>query len=390
MRLLGIFRKCLREQVREPWLIGLSLAFAPLFVLIYYFMTGGTGSTSYAVLVIDNDRPVALRDGSTLDAGRDLVQALRDLSYQSGNPLLRVSTLEDRAEADRLLHNRDAAALVIIPPDFSATLKAWLEGDRSARADLTFVGDLSNPYYTVAAVMAMTAADTYINETGGAQRPVNLVELPLGASAARSEFETYVPGLLIMAVILLVFQAAMAPARDIESGVLRRLRLTRVTSFEYLAGTSLWLALLSVASLLLTFAVAVGLGFRSQGASWVALLLGALTSFSIIGIGLVVACLSRSVSQAFIIANFPLGFLMFLTGAAFPLPRPRLFTLFDHAVSFADFLPPTHAVIALNKVFTMGAGAGEVLYELAALILLTAIYFGLGVWLFQRTQMSRG
>jgi ABC-2 type transport system permease protein len=303
------------------------------------------------------------------------------MAYQNGNPLLRVTLAEDRAEA---------AALVIIPENFSSTLAAWQAGDTRARADLTFIGDLSNPYYTVAAVMAMTVADGYVYAASGAERPVNLVEIYLGASAARSEFENYVPGLFIMAVVLLVFQAAMTPARDIESGVLRRLRLTRVTSFEYLAGTSLWLALVAVASILLTFAAAASLGFRSQGALWIAVLLGALTSFSIIGIGLIVACFSKTVSQAFIIANFPLGFLMFLTGAAFPLPRPTLFTLFGHAVSYADFLPPTHAVIALNKVFTLGAGIGDVAYELTALVLLTVIYFGAGVWLFQRTQMKRG
>jgi ABC-2 type transport system permease protein len=390
MRLLSVFRKCVREQKRDPWLIGLSLAFAPLFVFIYYLMTGGTGSTSYAVLVINRDVPVTRLDGSVLAAGDEVVQGLREMTYENGNPLLRVTLVDDRDAAETRLRNRDAAALVIIPADFSATLLAWQAGDTSARADLTFIGDLSNPYYTVAAVMAMTVADGYVNAATGAERPVNLVEIPLGASAARTEFENYVPGLFIMAVVLLVFQAAMTPARDIESGVLRRLRLTRVTSFEYLAGTSLWLALVAVVSVLLTFAVAVALGFRSQGALWIALLVGALTSFSIIGVGLVVACFSKTVSQAFIIANFPLGFLMFLSGGAFPLPRPTLFTWFGHAVSYADVLPPTHAVLALNKVFTMGAGLGDVVYELTALVLLTAIYFGAGVWLFQRMQMKRG
>ena len=169
--------------------------------------------------------------------------------------------------------------------------------------------------------MAMTAADAYTQGFTAAPRPVKLVEIPLGASAARTEFENYVPGLFVMAVVLMVFQAAMTPARDIESGALRRLRLTPLTAFDYLGGTSLWLALVSVAAVLLTFATAVGFGFRSQGPLWLALLVTAITSLSIIGIGLIVACFSKTVSQAFVIANFPLGFLMFLTGAAFPLPR---------------------------------------------------------------------
>jgi ABC-2 type transport system permease protein len=389
-RFFSTFRKCAREQKRDPWVIALSLAFAPLFVLIYWMMTGATGSTAYGVVVINQDRPVTLADGATFAAGQDVMDAMQAITYQNGSPLLRITETDDRAKAETLLRNRKAFALVIIPADFSATLAAYRAGDTTASTDLVFTGDLSNPYYTVAAVMAMTAADAYVVESSQAARPVELVEIPLGASAARTEFENYVPGLLVMSVVLMIFQAAMTPARDIESGVLRRLRLTRVSSFEFLGGMSLWLALVSVLSVLLTFATAYALGFRSQGPLWLAILVGALTSFSVIGLGLIVACFSKTVAQAFVIANFPLGFLMFLTGGAFPLPRYELFTIYGRGVAFPDLLPPTHAVIALNKVFTMGVGVSDIAFELTMLTLLSMFYFGLGVWLFQRMQMRRG
>lgn len=382
MKLLPVFLKSAREQRRDLWVIGLSLAFAPLFVFIYWLMTGGTGSTAYGVLVINQDVPAG-----GLSAGAGVAQALREMAYQNGSPLLKVTETGDRAKAETRLRNREAAALVIISPDFSEKLAAFRAGDRSASAELTFIGDLTNPTYTVAAVLAMTAADGYLQGLTGAPRPVEWVEIPLGASAARTEFENYVPGLLVLAVVLMVFQAAMTPARDIESGALKRLRLTRLTAFDYLGGTSLWLALVSVLAVLLTFGTAVAFGFRSQGPLGLAVLMVILTSFSIIGIGLIVACFSKTVSQAFVIANFPLGFLMFLTGAAFPLPRFTLFTLFGRGFALPDLLPPTHAVVALNKIFTLGAGLGEVTFELAALVVLTTLYFGAGVWLFQRTQM---
>jgi ABC-2 type transport system permease protein len=387
MRLWSVFRKSVREQKRDLWVVGLSLAFAPLFVFIYWMMTGGSGTTSYGVLVINQDVPVLQADGSTLSAGQNVVDGLREIKYENGSALLRVIESTDRADAETRLRNREAAALVIIPEDFSASLSAFRAGDSSANTDLTFIGDLTNPTYTVAAVMAMTVADNYTQGFTSAARPVNLVEIPLGNSAARTEFENYVPGLLVLAVVLMIFQAAMTPARDIETGAMKRLRLTRLTAFEYLGGTVMWLALVSVGSVLLTFLTAVAFGFRSQGPLWLAFVIAAITSLSIIGIGLIVACFSKTVSQAFVIANFPLGFLMFLTGAAFPLPRMDLFTIAGRSVALADFLPPSHAVVALNKIFTLGAGFGDVIYELAALVILTALYFGVGVWLFQRTQM---
>jgi ABC-2 type transport system permease protein len=182
----------------------------------------------------------------------------------------------------------------------------------------------------------------------------------------------------------------MTVAREVEAGTLRRLQITPMTSFDLLGGISAALVLVGVASIVLTFLTALALGFHSQGPVWVAILIGALTSLSIIGMGLIVACFSRSVSQAFIIANFPLGLLMFLSGAIFPIPKVRLFVLGGREIGLYDTLPPTHAVTALSKVLTLGADLSEVAYELFALTLLSVIYFAVGVWLFQRTQMKRG
>jgi ABC-2 type transport system permease protein len=210
----------------------------------------------------------------------------------------------------------------------------------------------------------------------------------LGASAARTEFENYVPGLLVLSVTLLMFQAAMTVAREVEGGTLRRLQLTRMTSFELLGGISAWLIVVAVAEVLLAFLTAWALGFRSQGAIWIAVAVGVVTSLSIIGVGLIIACFAKTVSQAFVIANFPWGLFAFLSGAIFPLPRATLFTIAGHAVGLTDILPPTHAVVALNKVLTLGAGLGDVVYELTALLTLSVAYFAAGVWLFKRAHLK--
>ncbi len=327
-RLLSVLRKCAREQKRDLWVLGLSMAFGPLFVLLYYLITGGTGSTSYPVFVINQDVPVTMENGVRLAAGEEVVSGLQAMTYQNGNPLLRVLPLTDRTEAETRLRNRDAAMLLVIPPDFSATITAYRQGDTSARSALTFVGDLTNPTYTVAAVMVMTVSDKYISTATGAERPIQLVEIPLGNSAARTEFENYVPALFIFAVILVIFQAAMTAAREVESGTLRRLRLTRMGSFELLGGITVWLVLVALLEVTVTFLVALACGFRSQGSLWLAILVGAITSLSVIGAGMIVAAFSKTVSQAFVIANFPLGLFMFMSGVIYPMPRTPLFTLF--------------------------------------------------------------
>jgi len=50
-------------------------------------------------------------------------------------------------------------------------------------------------------------------------------------------------------------------------------------------------------------------------------------------------------------------------------------------------LPPTHAVLALNKIFTYGAGFADILYEISMLLILTVIYYAIGVILFRKKHI---
>jgi ABC-2 type transport system permease protein len=330
MRMLSVFRKSLREQLRGIWMLLLMLSMASFFVIMYWLITGG-GSTTYGVLTINNDA------GSDLAGGEQAIKAMQGMTYANGQPILRVIRVTDRTEAEEKLRTREAAALIIFPYDFSRALVSARQAGAPITASVMFAGDLTNPYYTVVSVMAITAVDNYIQAAVGQPRAVEFKEEPLGASAARTEFETYVPALLVLSVVMLIFQVAMTVAREVEGGTLRRLQLTRMTSLDLLGGISATQVLIGVASVVLTFLTAVVLGFHSQGPLWVAILVGAMTSLSIVGVGLLVACFSRTVNEAFIYANFPLILLMFFTGAIYPIPPIPLFAIAGHTVALFDF-----------------------------------------------------
>jgi ABC-2 type transport system permease protein len=159
---------------------------------------------------------------------------------------------------------------------------------------------------------------------------------------------------------------------------------------DLMIGISLPTILLGVISLFLTLLVAIALGFNSQGSIWLALLVGGITAVAVVGVGLIVAAFSKSVSQAFIIANFPLIFFMFFSGGVYPIPRIILFQIWGINVSLYDVLPPTHAVMALNKILTLGSELGEISYEIISLILLSLLYYLIGIWLFNRRQLRLG
>jgi len=273
--------------------------------------------------------------------------------------MLKTRLLESRSTAENLLRERAAATFILLPEDFSQALADIRRGERRTSAQIVFGGDLTNPYYMISSILATTAVEKEVVRITAQAPLLQYVEEPLGASAARTEFENYVPGILVFAVIMLVFLAAMTVAREVESGTLRRLQLTPLTSLELLGGISAALVLVGVASVFLTFFTAVALGFHSQGPLWLAILIGAVTSLSIIGVGMLVACFSRTVSQAFVIANFPLGLLMFFSGSIFPIPAVKLFTVAGRAVSLYDALPATHAVAALHKKFQQAGLVGR-------------------------------
>jgi ABC-2 type transport system permease protein len=325
-----------------------------------------------------------------MHGGEEIVAALRNMTYADGSPLLKASVIADRAEAESILKDRGAAVFLVIPEDFSQTLQRLESGDRSVTTRITFGGDLSNPYYAVAASLALTAVEGYIQEVTGQEPLIGYTEEALGGSGARSEFEVYVPASLIFAVIMLIFLAAMSIAREIETGTFKRMQMTSLSSLEILGGVTAALILIGVIAILLAFGVAVLCGFDSQGPLWVAVLVGALASLSVIGLGMVVASFTRTVSQAFIVANFPMALMMFFSGVIYPLPKVTLFTVGGREIGLYDILPPTHAVVALNKVLTLGAGLDEVVYELVMLAVLSILYFAAGVWLFKRYHLRSG
>ena len=386
MRFLSIFRKSMREQFRDLTVLGLTLIFAPLFVYLYWLFFPG-GSTTFGVLVVNHDQGAQRSDGSFLMAGEEVITALNSVSYADGSPLLRVRQVDNLSEAEVILRDRGGTVFVDIPPDFSSVLVSAQEGERLSAASITFGGDLTNPYYAVAAILATSAVDSYVQSVTDQQPITHYVEQPLGGSAARTEFETYTPGILIFAAIMLIFTASMTVVREVESGTLRRLQISRMKTWEFLGGITASLVVVGVVAVLLAFGTAVALGFRSQGPLWVAILVAALTSVSIIGAGMVVASFSSTVARAFVIANFPLGLFMFFSGVIYPMPKVSLFTLAGRTVGLYDLLPATHAVVALNKIMNLGVGFNDVLYEMGALLILSLVYFFVGVWIFQRRHM---
>lgn len=373
MKTLAIAAKAARDQLRNLWLPLLVIALGPFFVALTSLFFPSGGSTSYQVAVVNDDA------GPT---GTQVLTALRQLSYDSGDRLLQVAIVPDLAAAKAAVTDRHAVVFIVIPAEFSADVSRAATTGESV--PITFGGDLGSPSYPVAAILAAQVVEAQVQQVSGRDPLLQLSEISVGAGA-RTEFELYVPGVLIFAIGIMLFSAAMSVAQEIESGTVNRLVRTRAGSLSILGGHALVQVVLALVAGSASLAVAMALGFHSAGPIWLAVPIWVLTSLGVIGLGMLVAAFSKSVAQAFLMANIPFGLFMFLSGTVFPLQGWPLFTIAGQQINALDVLPTRHAVTALTSVFSYGSTA--IGYQLVSLAVLSLGYFVAGALAFRHRHL---
>jgi ABC-2 type transport system permease protein len=383
MRLLSYWLKTFRENLREWKILILTLVFGPFFVYMMsvYF---GAASPSYDLLVLDRDRPVGLNGGAAVEAGRELRTSWERLKYPDGKPVFKVRGVSDAEEGRRQLKSREADLLIEIPADFSRTLEAYRR-DRTQRvAPVRTIGDESSVRFMVAASFADAASYAYVAGAVGLELPAAVEFEGMGSGRSPSDFDLYVPALLVLAIIMVMFTAAASLIKEVDKGTITRLVLSRLSTFEFLTAVSLNQVLIGLAGLGLSYASALSVGYRSGGSLAMFLLVGAVSIVSVIAISLLVAAFLRTIFELLTVGVFPFFVLMFFSGSMFPLPQIVFFRLAGHTFYVNDILSTSLSVRAFNKILNFGAGLKDVSFELAGILVLTAFYFAAGIGFFKR------
>lgn len=374
MKLLAVAGSHVRALLREPLIPLLTILLGAFFVgLMALFFPAG-GSTTYPVAIANND---------TGRHGAGVVAALTEAGHGEGAGVLQVIVAADPTAARALVAERKAVAFVELPPGFSHAVDAAADG--SSPVPVTLGGDLASPTYPVAVVLAYDAIDRYLREATGRPALIALDEIALGNSATRTEFDLYVPGVLVFAIGLMIFSAAMALSQEVEAGTLARSVRAGAGATALLGGITLVQLGLGLLAGVAALGTAALLGFTSAGPLWLAIPVWALTGLSVIGLGLLVATVARSVAQSFLVANIPFGVFMFLSGTMFPIRGVPLFSIAGQEVNLLDVLPQRHAVNALTAVF--GYGSTDIGYELAMLTVLSVAFFAIGAAAFHRRHL---
>lgn len=329
-RFLAVLRARNLEFFRDRSALVWNLVFPVLLVAGFAFAFSGPERALYKV--------GTLQAAAADPAGRAFL-ATRHLDFVA---------YAERERALEQLRRHQLALLV----EFAPTPRYWVNADAPAG-------------YVVERLLRAAGAD-YPKETvqGRAIRYVDWV----------------LPGVLGMNLMFSsLFGVGYTIVRYRKNGVLKRLKATPLSAFEFLAAqvVSRLAILLAVSSFLLT-SCSLLIDFPMHGSYLDLLLIAFVGCFCLISLGLLVASRTASEEWAGGVLNFCSWPMLFLSGVWFSLEgSPQLMQW------AAQLLPLTHLIDAARSIMLDGATLLEVAPQLAALTGMSLLFLAAGARLFR-------
>lgn len=363
MKTFAVVRKSLIELLREPMLLGMVL----ITPLAFLLLDGFAYQTPHL-------RTLSMLAAVNTPAGNGAVDYLRRLTYPDGRPIFKLEIATNLDTAEAALRDRTAAVLLILDP-----------GDAGVPLAYTIRGDPLFLDYLDAASILDSRLTEYLNDQNEIHPPVRVVEHPIAAATfrTRTDFIVYAPGLLVFAILLLVPQTALLLGREMRTRTIRRLRLSGVSSVEFLGGISLSQIVMAAVQILLVCGGLLLFGLDPGQALLPTLLASFLVAVSAVGAGLIVGCFIQNDSQAVNLGSTVTMLQVFASGSFFPVPAPTLFRLFGHQIAWNDILPATHAMTALQQSILYGANLDQIGFRLGAAAALSIVFFFVGAKIYQ-------
>ncbi|MGB1199792.1 MAG: ABC transporter permease [Thalassotalea sp.] len=187
------------------------------------------------------------------------------------------------------------------------------------------------------------------------------------------------PGVLGMNMMFsCLFGVGYVIVRYRKNSVLKRLKATPLTAFEFVSAQLLSRLVIVMATSSVVYAGCnFFFDFYMLGNYFDLFIIGTLGAFSLITLGLLVASRSKSEELTGGLLNFASWPMMILSGVWFSLEgAPPLLQ------KIADFLPLTHLVAGARKIITEGATLTDISYHVVILLIMSTTFLLLGSYLF--------
>jgi len=188
----------------------------------------------------------------------------------------------------------------------------------------------------------------------------------------------------VLSIIMMLFTAGASIVREIEKDTITRLTLSKLKSSEFMAALTLNQIIIGIICLLLTLVSAYSVGYKTSGSIPLLFIVGALTCFSVISISIITASFIKTMFGLLTLGCFPFFILMFFSDCFMPLPKINLLNLAGNQIYLNDVLPTATATRAFNKILNYDSGFSDISFELIWILILSFIYFFIGIWLFKK------
>jgi len=365
MRFWQLFIRSLKETYRDPLALGFLLAFPLIFMLIFGAAFGSDTTPSYNIGVIDNDQTEVSQ--SFVD------QVLTSLS------IFEVTSFNDTDSARDELKLGELSAYVVIPGGFDAQVAQIIQGaDGNIILDITY--DESDPLVSEQIISSISAAT---RQFAGIEIPITINTNPINIGVDITQIDFIASGIIVFGLLIMIPTSGRIMLRDKESRFLYRMLTMPAKPWEFIASYSL--SMLVLATVQIFFFILMGwlFGMDIIGSLWLAFTVFLLTAICSIGIGMVVASLSKSENQGESLSwlfSMPLAILSGVWFSSEFMP--------SYMRTFADIFPFSHAVEASRAVITRGVGMEAISGDFFFLVGWAVVVFIIGTILFSRTMRS--
>ncbi|MHA2364425.1 MAG: ABC transporter permease [Candidatus Hodarchaeales archaeon] len=403
--------------------------FSPFILIISLaFMFGGG---DYTDILIQQERVLHIgvinKDQTQfLDEWRDTFESYLDNTLFSNDPLqigfgnvfiknintsnnllttnepvsFKIHEYQNNDEANTAIKKRLIALYLIIPANFSQTILAGLHHkvnvtnqitltneSQFIRSEATFnlIGDYSFTKFTQAQSVIIEMLDSFLFvytglESAGGNLKVKEVSI---ISEELSVFDKYIPGILVLVLLLGNSAIVGVLAQERTSGTIDRLKLSNFSQKNLIFGLSLTQLVIGLIQIIISLLTIYLIGFPGTGNLFYVLIICFLLLIPLIGIGLIVAAYTEG-PIATGMAGMNAIILSFFTGEFIPLPRWQLI----QEIQVWHLLPVFSASEAMRKILFLNYDLTQVLMEIMFSFIIGIIIFLIGLFAFQKKIYS--
>lgn len=417
MKFASIALKDLKEILRDRRSLFFILLFPMMFMLVFGFAFGSMGEQNqpHQIAVVNYDQGATMQ-GENVNFGNNLTTTLRDVKYQNSDVNMFNITTTTESSADQMVKQRTVDAELIIPADFSKSVSALIASTAQSAAGSTALNTANTNTSTLiirgdtgymgfgtsqgilvgvlSGFQDQLTSEVQSKVTGTASIPQKFIQSKVEGVPGTESFTSFdfiAPGMMVFAILLLATSVAAMLTKEVETGTLRRLKLSKMTSFDFLFGGIIPWSLVAAAQVIILFVVAIAMGFHWQGGATsliLAVIVGVIGGLSSISLGMIIAAFARDAKQASSLGTLIVVPMSFAVGAFFQLPEAVLGNFMGQTIQIYDFLPWTDTLNALRATLTYGGGWNAISFDVTMSLILAVVLFAVGVFLFSRTRLQ--